>query len=152
MVDGNGVGAGVAPHMMRKGYPARGVKTQESPDDREAAPEYGEFKILRDQLAWQVREWLRANPTSMLPPDEELIEELTVPTYAIDGRWMRIMKADVLRDLLGRSANKFSALCLTFAKVLDVSGVSGGVSQADHEKMKAANSRFGYGGRMIGHG
>ena len=149
MVDGNGVGAGVAPHMMRKGYPARGVKTQEKPDDREKEPEFGEFYILRDQLAWQVREWLRADPTSMLPPDEELIEELSIPTYSIEGRWVKIMKADVLRDILKRSPNKFSALCLTFAKPLDIAGVSQGMSADEAARLKAAHSRFG-GMRRIG--
>lgn len=150
MVDGNGVGAGVAPHMMRKGYPARGVKTQEKPDDRESEPEIGQFYILRDQLAWQVREWLRADPTSMLPPDEELIEELSVPTYRVDGRWMKLMKSDVLRDLLKRSPNKFSALCLTFAKTLDIGGVSQGMSADEASRLKMKFSRYGRTGRMNG--
>lgn len=147
--DGNGVGAGVAPFMMRKGYPARGVKTQEKPDDREKEPEFGEFFILRDQLAWQVREWLRADPTSMLPPDEELIEELSIPTYSVDGRWVKIMKADVFRDLLKRSPNKFSALCLTFAKPLDIAGVSQGMSADEAARLRAKHSRFG-GMRRVG--
>ena len=143
MVDGNGVGAGVAPNMMRKGSPARGVKTQEAPDDRELEPEFGEFKILRDQLAWQVREWLRADPSSMLPPDEELIEELSIPTYSVEGRWVKLMKADVFKDLLKRSPNKFSALCLTFAKKLDVGGTNKGISKTEHERLKQQYSRFG---------
>lgn len=145
MVDGNGIGAGVAPHMMRKGYPARGVKTQERPDDRESEPEIGEFFILRDQLAWQLREWLRADPMAMLPPDEELIEELSVPTYRIDGRYVKLMKADVFKDLLKRSPNKFSALCLTFAKVFDISGVDRGTSVARHAELKRKYSRWGVG-------
>lgn len=143
MVDGNGVGAGVAPNMMRKGYPARGVKTQEKPDDRELEPEFGEFFILRDQLAWQVREWLRADPTSMLPPDEELIEELSIPTYSIEGRWVKLMKADVFKDLLKRSPNKFSALCLTFAKVLDVGGQDTTKTAEHYSNLRNKYSRYG---------
>lgn len=143
MVDGNGVGAGVAPHMMRKGYPARGVKTQEKPDDREQEPDLGQFFILRDQLAWQVREWLRTDPNAMLPPDEELVEELSIPTYRVDGRWVKLMKADVFRDLLKRSPNKFSALCLTFAKPLDIAGVDKVASVAQHAELKAKYSRYG---------
>jgi hypothetical protein len=148
MVDGNGVGAGVAPHIMRKGYPARGVKTQEKPDDRDSEPEIGQFFILRDQLAWQLREWLRTEATAMLPPDEELIEELQIPTYRVDGRWVKLMSSDVFRDLLKRSPNKFSALCLTFAKPIDIGGVSGGISIAEHEILKAKYSRFGGGRRL----
>lgn len=143
MVDGNGVGAGVAPHMMRKGYAARGVKTQESPDDRELAPDLGEFKILRDQLAWQVREWLRTDPNAMIPPDEELIEELSIPTYSVEGRFVKLMKADVYKDLLKRSPNKFSALCLTFAKMLDVGGVNTAAAVSQHKQLKAKYSRWG---------
>lgn len=143
MCDGNGVGAGVAPHMMRKGYPARGVKTQETPDDRDAEPEIGQFFILRDQLAWQLREWLRTEPGAMLPPDEELIEELSVPTYRVDGKWVKLMKADVFKDLLNRSPNKFSALCLTFAKPLDIGGVTKGQAVTKHKEFKTKYSRYG---------
>jgi hypothetical protein len=142
MVDGNGIGAGVAPNMMRKGYAARGVKTQEKPDDRETEPEYGEFYILRDQLAWQVREWLRADPTSMLPPDEELIEELSVLTYSIEGKWVKLMKSDVLKDLIKRSPNKFSALCLTFAKPLDISGNDTAETAEHYNTLRRKHSRF----------
>ena len=54
----------------------------------------GDFYILRDQLWWQVREWLRTDPGAMLPPDEMLIEELTIPTYQIVSGKIRIMKKD----------------------------------------------------------
>ena len=136
MVDGNGVGSGVAPIMMRQGVAARSVKTQEGPDDREVEPEFGEFKILRDQLAWQLREWLRTDPTSMLPPDEELLEELRIIAYNTDGRYVRVMTKGVIKDNIGRSPNKFDALCLTFAKRIDIGlGMTQGVSVSQHRAL-----------------
>ena len=38
-----------------------------------------EFTQLRYQLWWSVREWLRADSGSMLPPNERLVEELSIP-------------------------------------------------------------------------
>jgi hypothetical protein len=111
-VDATGVGAGVAPHMQRAGCSANPVKVASSPTER---TELGEFYILRDQLWWKCREWLRIDPGAMLPPDEILIEELQTPTYEIQNGKIRVMKKDVMRDLLKRSPDRADALCLTFS-------------------------------------
>jgi hypothetical protein len=50
----------------------------------------------------------------MLPPDEMLTEELTVPTYEIRNGKIRVMAKDVMRELLRRSPDRADALCLTF--------------------------------------
>lgn len=147
-VDGNGVGAGVAPDMMRHNFTAQAIKTQESPEElTPAEQELGEFKIQRDFLAWQVREWLRCDPGAMLPPDEELIEELRIPTYKIDGKYIRVMQKDVIKEQLKRSPNKFDALCLCFAKPLEIEGIQH-MTQINHAELKAKYSRFGYNNRM----
>lgn len=111
-VDATGVGVGVAPQMSRQGCRAIGVKVASSPT---AKTELGAFGILRDQLWWEVREWLRADEGAMLPPDEELIEELGVPTYATDRGVVKVMAKDVMKEMLGRSPDKADALALTFA-------------------------------------
>ena len=116
-VDANGVGAGVAPHMRRLRCNAHGVKVQESPTELPAEKEIGEFKILRDQLWWSCREWLRADTGSMLPPDEELLEELHTATYEVKGKHIRVMDKDTFKELIKRSPNKADALCLTFAPI-----------------------------------
>ena len=112
-VDATGIGSGVAPYMRRKGcgksYP---VKVAESATEK---AEQGEFGILRDQLWWAVREFLRADVGAMLPPDEDLIEELIVPTYAIVGGKIKVMSKDEMKHNLGRSPDKADSLCLTFA-------------------------------------
>lgn len=112
-VDATGIGAGVAPHMQRGGCSAHPVKVASSPTE---ATELGEFKILRDQLWWAVREWLRTDTGAMLPPDELLIEELQTPTYEVVNGKVRVMKKATMRELLKRSPDRADALCLTFCQ------------------------------------
>lgn len=110
-VDATGVGAGVAPAMQRQGCLANPVKVASSPTQ---TTEQGEFQILRDQLWWACREWLRTDPDATLPPDEELIEELLTPTYEIERGKIRVMSKSTMRELLRRSPDRADALCLTF--------------------------------------
>ncbi|MBW2065014.1 MAG: hypothetical protein JRJ03_08780 [Deltaproteobacteria bacterium] len=110
-VDATGVGAGVAPAMQKQGTPANPVKVASSPTQK---TEQGEFYQLRDQLWWAVREWLRTDPGAMLPPDEQLTEELAAPTYEVVNGKIKIMKKDTMRELLKRSPDPADALCLTF--------------------------------------
>jgi hypothetical protein len=110
--DATGVGVGVAPQMSRLGCRALGVKVASAPT---AKTELGAFGLLRDQLWWEVREWLRKDEGAMLPPDEELLEELAVPTYAVDRGVVKVMAKDTMRELLGRSPDRADALALTFA-------------------------------------
>jgi hypothetical protein len=50
----------------------------------------------------------------MLPPDEDLVEELQTPTYEVQNGKIRVMPKNVMRELLLRSPDKADALCLTF--------------------------------------
>jgi len=111
-VDATGVGTGVAPHMQRGGCSASAVKVASSPTE---SSELGEFQILRDQIWWACREWLRTDSGSMLPPDEMLVEELAAVTYEVLNGKIRVMKKDTIRELLKRSPDRADALCLTFA-------------------------------------
>jgi hypothetical protein len=114
-VDATGVGAGVAPHMRRLSCDAQSVKVAESPTQE---IELGSFRILRDQLWWACREWLRTDPGAMLPPDDELLEDLHVATYEKDQRGkIRIMPKINMREILKRSPDRADALCLTFYDV-----------------------------------
>ncbi|BBO82475.1 hypothetical protein DSCO28_30410 [Desulfosarcina ovata subsp. sediminis] len=111
--DGTGVGAAAAPYLMQKGMTAKAVKVGSSAGAK--LSDLGEFGRLRDELWWRVRDWL-AGDQAMLPPDEQLLEELTVATYTIDdsGR-IKILKKDEMRKQLQRSPDRADALCLTFA-------------------------------------
>ena len=110
-VDATGVGSGVSPAIQRQGCTAIPVKVASSPTKKS---ELGEFAILRDQLWWSCREWLRTDPGAMLPPDELLIEELQAPTYVIERGKIRVMGKDSMREILRRSPDRADALCLTF--------------------------------------
>lgn len=111
-VDATGIGAGVAPHMQRDGCSAIPVKVASSPTEK---TELGEFAILRDQLWWACREWLRTDTGATLPPDEGLIQELLVATYEVEGGKIKVMKKKLMRELLKRSPDRADSLCLTFA-------------------------------------
>jgi hypothetical protein len=89
-----------------------GVKVASKPTQRTSL---GEFQILRDQLWWAVREWLRTDQGAMLPPDEQLLEELLTPSYEVQSGRIRVMRKDTMRELLKRSPDRADALCLTFA-------------------------------------
>ena len=109
--DGTGVGAGVAPAMRRNGCNSVPVITAARPTTK---VELGEFRIMRDQLWWACREWLRTDPGAMIPDDPDLVQELLCPTFeVINGRIQIMRKAD-MRDLLKRSPDRADALCLTF--------------------------------------
>ena len=116
-VDATGVGVGVAPHMRRLGCNAFKIKVAER---NEKICEFGEFGLVRDEIMWAVREWLRTDTGAMLPPDDDLIEELMCPTWKTVGKYVKVLSKDGkdgMRALLKRSPDKFDALALTFAQV-----------------------------------
>jgi hypothetical protein len=110
-VDATGVGAGVAPYMQRRGCSANPVMVASKPTEE---TELGEFNILRDQLWWACREWLKMDPGAMIPPDEMLIEELQTATYEVKTGKVRVMDKATMRELLKRSPDRADALVLTF--------------------------------------
>jgi hypothetical protein len=110
-VDGTGVGAGVAPQMSLSKCEATSVKVASSPTVR---TDMGEFTHMRDQLWWAMREWLRTDTGAMIPPDEQLIEELRTPTYEIKTGKIKVMDKDTMKTLLKRSPDRAEALMLTF--------------------------------------
>lgn len=112
-VDGTGVGAGVAPRMRRLGFTkAESVMVASSPTYE---TELGKFFMLRDQLWWSTREWLRTDPGAMLPPDEELLQELRTPLYTAVEKEVRVTNKTIMKEMLGRSPDKAESLVLTFA-------------------------------------
>lgn len=110
-IDATGVGANVAPKMARMGCQSVvGVFAGESSRKHN---QFGRFRKRRDEMWWATREWLRTDPTAMLPPDEELVEELKIPTYEVKNGEIVVMSKDLMKSRLGRSPDKADALCLT---------------------------------------
>jgi hypothetical protein len=128
-VDGTGVGSGVAPTMERHGCEAYSVKVASSPTFE---VDEGEFTQLRDQLWWLTRLWLRHDPTAMLPPDDELIDELTTPTYDKGSKGkIKVMEKDEMKEKLGRSPDKAESLILTFFnETVESEDINGPLGQA----------------------
>jgi len=123
-VDGIGVGASVAPQMRRDGVLAEGVKV--SWKSTRETEEY-QFRELRDQLWWAVREWM-ARPDVMLPPDDDLEADLLAYEYRDSRRGTVVSsKKEVRARLMGRSSDAGDALMLTFYKGRTGGGSGGGV-------------------------
>jgi len=110
-VDATGVGSGTAPQMRRRACNAHGIKVSEK---SKLESEEGRCRLIRDQLWWSGREWLRTSATAMLPPDDYLIEELSTPTYEIKNGKIMVMDKDTMKETLGRSPDKADAFNLTF--------------------------------------
>jgi intein/homing endonuclease len=131
-VDANGFGAGVAPYLRRVGINGIAIKTQVSATE---FCEQGEFSRMRDQLLWQIRVFLKENPASMLPDDDELREELLALKYTMDARGrIKITDKETLREILKRSPNKADALALTFAPGKSYTGEV--MNDAKHQELK----------------
>ena len=77
--------------------------------------ENGQFGRVRDQGWWGVREWLRTDKLAMLPPDDELREELLAMHYFKDrtGR-IKVTPKDIIKEKLNRSPDRCDSLMLTF--------------------------------------
>lgn len=113
-IDSTGVGAGAYGAYRVKGLPFTPVKSMSKPTKKS---EMGEFYRMRDQVLWSLREWLKEDPTAMLPPSELLLEELRTPTYeesTVDGK-IHVMQASDIKSALSRSPDEMMALAMTFA-------------------------------------
>ena len=120
--DSTGVGSSAAPKLKKRGIKAYRIMMQEAATkeletNSKLKESKGLFYRLRDQILWDLREWLRTDPSSTLPPDDKLIDELTVLDYKEDettGR-IKVMGNEKIKELLGRSADRLMSLALTFA-------------------------------------
>jgi hypothetical protein len=125
-VDATGVGAGVAPRMKRLGIAkAQGVYVASAPTEVVRDVDgvvMAEFNLMRDQLWWACARWLEKDPSAMLPPDDDLLQELHTPLYEIKNGRIRVTNKDTMKALLGRSPDKADALCMTFAPAAVIGG------------------------------
>jgi hypothetical protein len=118
-VDATGVGAGIAPDLTKRyGISAQSVKVGEKAT---AQVEEGEFKLLRDQMFWALREWLRLTPDAMIPDTDELLTQLSALTYEYDlisGKIKVLGKKEWKKLLGGKSPDETDSLAMTFAPKL----------------------------------
>jgi phage terminase large subunit len=122
-VDVIGIGAGVVDRLKELGLPVVGVNVSEaeatngdSLKDAKGKP-IRLFNKLRDQLWWLAREWLEAKDCKLCD-DDELIAELTTPTYTVLSNGL--IKVEGKPELKARgvkSPNRADAWNNTFADI-----------------------------------
>lgn len=115
LVDVIGIGAGVVDRCRESGLPVRGVNVSE------AGSVQRQYRRMRDELWWRVREWFETRAVSM-PEDGDLRDELSAMKYDTtpDGKIVAQSKSDFKKDhpLIG-SPDRADAFVLTFAGGLD---------------------------------
>jgi len=117
-VDATGIGSGVAPQIRRRGGSSVPVKFANS---SKCSVDEGDFRNLRDELYWKLRDWLHRDPGAMLPPDEDLLEEILTIKYDVYNGKIEMMPKSIRKDdergnnqtmksLLKRSPDSLEAL------------------------------------------
>ena len=81
--DDTGVGGGVTDRLRELGYPVLPVNFSQKPSD----PFH--FKAIRDEMYWHMRELFRSGEIE-IPPNENLIAQLSAIKYKIDPKKGRI--------------------------------------------------------------
>lgn len=110
VVDAIGLGAGVVDRLKESGVPVKAVNVSESPSvgDR--------FMRLRDELYFKMREWFEGRDCKLPKGCDELIGELTLPTYEFrsNGK-IKVASKQEIRKASGRSPDLSDSFMLTFA-------------------------------------
>ena len=126
IVDGLGVGAGVAPRLREQGHEAIAFIASAKSEFKDASNEIG-FKDSRAAAWWNLREMLdpEADIPLALPPDDRLAGEIVSPKYRVlSGARLIVESKDDLRKptRLGRSTDAADAVihALWFDRAGDV--------------------------------
>lgn len=147
VVDVIGVGTGVADQLNKDGYHVQRYVGSASTAETDSSGEFG-FNNTRSAAYWHVRELLSPdNPNPiMLPPKQELIADLTTPTWRIiTGSPPRIAietKEDLVKRL-GRSPDFGDAVAM--AMWLDAMNVPLVVAPAPSRRLPRKNVTPGLG-------
>lgn len=115
VIDVIGVGAGVVDLMRRWNRGVSAFNASRKTRRRDRSGEYG-FKNQRAAMWWMMREALDPafNPVLAIPPDDDLLGELTAPRWRItpDSR-IQIESKDDVKLRIGRSTDIADAVCQT---------------------------------------
>jgi hypothetical protein len=116
VVDAIGVGAGVLSTLRSWGMKARPFTASKKSFKRDLSREHG-FLNRRAEMWWGMRELLDPafEPDVCLPPDDQLIGELTAPKWneTASGK-LQVESKDEIRKRLGRSTDLADAVLQTF--------------------------------------
>lgn len=104
--DTGGWGAGTIDYLIQAGYSPAGINFSGKAID----PRY--FN-KRAEMWFELAEWIRRG--GCLPKNDQLVKELTAPTYAFQKGKMMLEPKEKIKDRLGFSPDLADALALTFA-------------------------------------
>jgi phage terminase large subunit len=105
-VDGTGgYGAGVIDALMQAGHTPLEVHFSGKPLDTR-------YLNKRAEMWFMMAEWIKRG--GAIPPDTELVRELTAPTYFFVNGKFQLESKEQIKERLGYSPDKADALCLTF--------------------------------------
>ncbi len=117
VVDVVGLGAGVVDQLREQGYDVVAFNAAAGTVHRDRSGELG-FANRRSAAWWNLREMLDPGfgPVIALPPDDDLIGDLTSPGYRVtSGGRIVVEGKDDIRKRLGRSTDKGDAVVQSFA-------------------------------------
>ena len=108
-VDVIGIGAGVVDNLLHSGYPVIGINVAKSAWNKDR------FKILRDELWWNLRECVnpRADNPVLLPDDKILLKEISKVSYGYRSGKIEIESKDDMKKKIGHSPDRADAVCLS---------------------------------------
>lgn len=110
-VDAIGVGAGVVDNLRRIGYDVVSIVSGAEPAEyQDARDREVQFKNLRSQMWWVMRERLRKGQVALTVDSSRLIEELCAPRYSIAAeKTVEVEKKSDTKGRLGRSPDEADA-------------------------------------------
>jgi hypothetical protein len=111
VIDVIGVGAGVVDLMRRWNRNVNAFNASRATKRRDRSGLFG-FKNQRSAMWWMLREALDPafDPTLALPPDEDLLGELTAPKWTEVGGKILVESKDGIKKRLGRSTDRADAV------------------------------------------
>jgi hypothetical protein len=116
MVDVIGIGAGVLDRLREQGCRAEAFNASAGTRNKDATGELG-FANVRSAALWLMREILdpSGDPDVALPPDDELLGDLTAPKWKIlSGGKIAVESKDEIRKRIGRSTDAGDATVQAF--------------------------------------
>jgi len=123
-VDVIGVGASVYDAAKARDLPVVALNGAEGSAARDRTGRLG-FINRRAEWWWQLREALDPDRGEelALPPDRELLADLTAPRWRLGSRGIQVESKDEIRARLGRSPDKGDSLVYAFAKPMSGAGL-----------------------------
>ncbi|PZP11281.1 MAG: terminase, partial [Sphingomonas hengshuiensis] len=130
------VGVGASPYDILKdaGQDIYGINTGERATTTDKSGRLSFFN-RKAQLWWRLRELLdpAADTGIALPPDAELLAELTAPRWELSSMRIKVENREEIIERVGRSVDKASAILLAAIETPKLSGFDQGGGLEDYD-------------------